>query len=75
MLNHVPSGTISEDEPFSGLTVAVTLISFITDCSRKRNVALTGFDDLDGFAYHLSNMAKHALCAVRFLNDAKSNLQ
>jgi len=31
------------------------LISFITDCSWKRNVAMTGFDDLDGFACHLSN--------------------
>ena len=69
------SGTISKEGPFTGLTVAVTLISFITDCSCKRNVALTGFDDLDSFADHLSNKAKHALCAVRFLADAKSNLR
>jgi hypothetical protein len=71
----MPSGTVLKDGPFTDLTVAVTLISFLADCSWKRNVALTGFDDLDSFADHLSNKAKHALCAVRFLADAKSNLR
>lgn len=34
---------------------------------------LTGFDDLDGFAYHMSKKANYAVGVVRFLTDAKSS--
>jgi len=44
----VPSGTIPKDGPFTGLTVAVALISFETDWSCKRNVALSGKLSLRG---------------------------
>jgi ATP-dependent Lon protease len=60
---HVPSGAISKDGPSAGLTIAIALLSLITDRPCKREVALSGELTLSGRILPVSGIREKLLAA------------
>jgi ATP-dependent Lon protease len=62
---HVPAGAIPKDGPSAGLTIAVSLISLLTNRPSKREVALSGELTLSGRLLPVGGVKEKAMAAHR----------
>jgi ATP-dependent Lon protease len=62
---HIPAGSIPKDGPSAGLTIALALISLLTDRPARRDVALSGELTLSGRVLPVSGIREKLLAAQR----------
>jgi ATP-dependent Lon protease len=62
---HIPSGAIPKEGPSAGVTIALALISLLTDRPARRDVALTGELTLSGRILPVSGIREKILAAQR----------
>jgi len=62
---HIPAGSIPKDGPSAGLTIAMALVSLLTDRPARREVALSGELTLSGRILPVSGIREKLLAAQR----------
>jgi ATP-dependent Lon protease len=62
---HIPSGAVPKDGPSAGVTIALALISLLTQKPARRDVALSGEFTLSGRVLPVSGIREKVLAAQR----------